>query len=71
MPILNKIDAYEEGQSLKKAENFLANLKKKETVREIVKDKLYYEQLQPGTDPIITINDSTFFTIVSAHLKMS
>lgn len=58
LPLLDKINAYEAARNLKAAKHFLANLSGKEGVVEIVKSKLYYEQLQRGEGSIITRDDS-------------
>lgn len=58
LPLLEKINAYEAAKDLQKAEGFLAILLGKSGVVEIVKGKLYYEQLKPGEGEAITMLDS-------------
>lgn len=58
LSLVSKIKTYDTAKNLKIAETFFGNLKKKENIIEIIKDKLYFERLQEGTPPFVEINDS-------------
>lgn len=58
LTLLSKINAYDAAKSLETANRFLANLKNEEGINEVIKNKLYYEDLHAGADPVITISES-------------
>lgn len=71
LPLLNKINDYETAQNLEESEIFLTNLKKKEGIVEVVDGKLYFEKLESGEGPTLTINDSPLLSYSELDFKLS